>query len=523
MLPAEVKSLPNRELKITFRKRINPDYGTCLRLAGEMHSRGRLHWGRVSRLSERNGVSRSFLYRNEARFVKLAQKKNERRAVVRDCDGHRLILTTRLNGNSSIDGIAKTLVDMGYSPCSTGHVSEFLAAAAKVCPEAIHFTGKAIVLLIDEIFCNGDPIFVVLEAASHCILSIRLLPDRKAKTWEDELRRLQDAGVEIMMVVKDQENSLKAAAKTLKLKERADLFHLLHPFDSSLPRFERCAYGAIAHESDRARVFGGRKREQALEKCLADYDAACRNTLQAMRACDNYNLLHLWLHGAFDSFTVDGRPRTRSMAEGDILAILSMMEDEFGHHADTLAAIKFLRAALPDFLDYFDQLESIIAGQPKTLPEHTLRAVSLSWQLEKKAMAVKNQELKKMLGQQAREQMDLALIGADETRKNAVNALLAELGSNVRSSSPLEAINSIIRRYLNACRGMTTQGALNMLAFFLNHRVANRGKYAGTSPCQRLTGVAEKGTPIEQILQRLSQAAKKPVEPASQSALSIVA
>jgi len=510
-----------------FPRRIEHDYWARLGFALLMKNRDRLDWGIVRRIAERNGVTCAFLYRNEKFFERLFAKLDKPQTVAPGIDVHRLILSARLDCNSSIDGLMRMLVNMGCRPCSSGYVSEFLRSTSKVCKDEIPCKGKAIVLMLDEIFCNGVPIFVVLEAASHYILSIKLMPDRKKETWEDELRRLQEAGVEIMMVVKDQGSSLKAAAKALGLKERADLFHLLHPFDFYLAHLERHAYGAIEYEFERARVFGGRKSVQALEKCLAAYDAACLETLQAMRACDNYNLLHLWLHEAFDSFTATGSARTRETAEGDIQAVLNLMENEFAHHANTLDAVKSLRAALPDFLDYFDQLATIIAGQPKTIAEHTLRAVCLAWQLEKKAMAVKNPALKKMLGRQACDQRTLALAGANETLETAVRELLEALDSNVRSSSPLEAINSIIRRYLDACRGMTTQGALDMLAFYLNHKDATRGKYKGTSPHRRLTGLAEKDTPVKLILQRLSQAAKKQPEllekPLQQSALSAVA
>ena len=101
-----------------------------------------------------------------------------------------------------------------------------------------------------------------------------------------------------------------------------------------------------------------------------------------------------------------------------------------------------------------------------------------------------------------------ALTGNGGKLRAAVEALHAELDANVRSSSPLEAINSVIREHLNACRGQTPQEALSMLAFFLNHRKATRGKYAGSSPHERLTGMPEKGSPIAQLLALAPRAAK---------------
>jgi hypothetical protein len=362
--------------------------------------------------------------------------------------------------------------------------------------------------MLDEIFANGSPVFVVLEAASHYILDIVLMPDRKADTWEGVLRRLQMVGVDIELLVKDQGSSIKAAAQALGLAERADLFHLLKPFDPYLPSLERHAYGAMEVEFERVRVFKNRKSEGSLKKSLAKYEAACVETLKAMRASDNYDDLHKWLHEAFNSFTDEGCLRTRKMAQGDIEAALSLMESEFPSHDGILAAVKFLRKNLPDYWSYFEQLECIVLHQAKIITEYTLRACCLAWQLERKAMAVKSSYWKKELARQSKAQLELALTGAGEGVKTAIQALFAALDSNVRSSSPLEAINSIIRNHLNACRSQTTQESLTLLAFFLNHRTATRGKYAGSSPYSRLTGMPEKDSPIEQLLKASPRAVK---------------
>jgi hypothetical protein len=510
-----------------FVRRADLDSRTRLRIALEMGLRDSRDWGRVSAVAREYGVSRQFLYDNEALLLRPFAPEGAPHAALSDEDVHRLILCLRLHCNGSAEGISRTLAELGWGPSSAGHVSEFLRAAAKSCSLDIPRKGTAVVLMLDEIFANGDPVFVVLEASSHCILDIVLMPDRKADTWEGVLRRLQDNGVDIGLLVKDQGASLKAAAQALGLPERADLFHLLKPFDPYLPSLERHAYGAMEQEFERARVFGNRKCEGCLEKCLAKYEAACSDTLKAMRASDNYDELHTCLHEAFNSFTPEGRLRTRKMAEEDIEAALSLMESEFPSHSGILSAVKFLRKNVPDYWSYFDELERIVRRQAGAIPEHTLRAGCLAWQLERKATAVKSPHWKKELARQSKAQLDLALTGAGEGLETALKALSDELDSNVRSSSPLEAINSVIRNYLNACRGQTTQESLTMLAFFLNHRTATRGKYAGSSPYERLTGIPEKASPIGQLLKMLPRASKwetrRPARPPSAACLPNVA
>lgn len=491
-----------------FIKRIDLDPLTRRRLALMMHDRSHQKWGLVTELATKYGVSRQFLYNNKDILSHPFPIISESCAGLSDELCHKLILSMKLYGNSSIEGISRTLAEMGCGPDSAGHISEFHHAIAKSCSLEIPCKGTPVVLMLDEIFTNGDPIFVVLEASSHYILDIVLMPDRKATTWESVLRRLQGAGVDIELLVKDQGGSLKAAAQTLGIPERADLFHLLKPFDPYLPSLERHAYGAIEEEFMRLHVFENRKCEESLEKYLTKYERATLDTIRAMQASDNYDYIHQCLHESFDSFTETGHLRTRKMAEGDIEAAMNLLEQVFSFHAGIMAAVKFLRKNLPDYWSYFDQLERIVIHQAKTITEHTLRAGCLAWQLARKAMAVKSSHWKKVLSSQSKAQLEFVLTGAGDQLKAAIKSLFNGLDSNVRSSSPLEAINSIIRNHLNACRGQITQPSLIMLAFFLNHRKASRGKYAGSSPYERLTGTAEKESPIEQLLKLSPRAVK---------------
>jgi len=470
-------------------------------MALSMHFRNGADWGMVSDLAREHGVSRQFLYENARRLLGVFSETGPGMpALLSDEWVHRLILCLRMHCGSSLEGISRTLGEMGLSPGSTGHVSEFLDATAGACSLAVPGVSEVEVLLLDEIFANMRPILVTMDAASHCILSIKIMSDRKAETWAAELRSLREGGVEIGLLVKDQGTGLKAAAKSLGLPERADLFHLLNSFDPSLGSLERRAYGAISKEDETLRVFGNRKSEESLAKLFARCEAAAAETAAAIRASDNFEYLHECLHEAFDSFTADGRTRTRSDAERDIKAAMDLFEEEFPACDRVMKAARFLRKNLKDHLGYFDQLANIMERQAELITEHTLRALCLAWQLDRKAMAVKGHGNKKRLLGQSKAQREFALAGDDGRLEAARRRLSEDLDSNVRSSSPLEAINSVIRRHLDSCRGQTTQDALTMLAFFMNHKVADRGKYAGSSPHQRMTGLAEKASPIEQLM-----------------------
>ena len=63
-----------------------------------------------------------------------------------------------------------------------------------------------------------------------------------------------------------------------------------------------------------------------------------------------------------------------------------------------------------------------------------------------------------------------------------------KLDSIVRASSLVEMVNSLLRPYLNSCKGQITQEALNLLMFYHNHRRYKSGKRKGQAPLELLTG-----------------------------------
>ena len=200
--------------------------------------------------------------------------------------------------------------------------------------------------------------------------------------------------------------------------------------------------------------------------------------------------------------------RTRETAEADIETALGLIAEEFKANAKIIAAVKFLRGNLDDYWGYFDQLEIVIRRHAENMPGHTLRAVCLSWQLDKKSMASKSSGQKRKLACKSKALMESALAEASDNLKTDIATLLDELNANVRSSSPLEAVNSVIRAKLNSCRGQVTPETLNLIAYHVNNRRATRGKYAGTSPYERLTGEVVNESVIEQLMRMSPRSVK---------------
>jgi len=460
-------------------------------------------WGNISRLVQRYQVSRQFIYlllwaASGLFEPKVAQVVSEPQRIELCWD--RFLTALKLQGDCSIGDISQILKMLQMPKNAVGAISQRLRELACALPKERLSLDCLIVLLIDETFLGRKPILVIIDAKSHYIFRAILAPDRKADTWEALLKELKDGGMIIDYVVGDQGFGLRKGAEAAGFAHHPDLMHLVRIFGPWLWRYERIAIEAIKKEIEREKVFESAKSEANLTNRLQQYEEAVEEAEQAMRRYDNYAYLWGELIRAFDPFNADGSARTRSSVEGEIGAILELMESEF-NDSKLHAAVRSFRKAVEEYWPYFERLEAIVEQLSNQMPQDVLRELSLAWQAEKKSRAAKVYSQKKALERVAAERRFLAACTNMQDTDSVAKNVFQRLDSNVRSSSPIEAINSQIRDYLNSSRGQITRETLDMIVYFLNHKVASRGAYKGTSAWERLTGEHEKGTVVDQIVQ----------------------
>jgi hypothetical protein len=66
-------------------------------------------------------------------------------------------------------------------------------------------------------------------------------------------------------------------------------------------------------------------------------------------------------------------------------------------------------------------------------------------------------------------------------------------------------VNSLIRPYLNSCKGQITQETLNLIMFYHNHRRYKSGKRQGKAPIELLTGKPLEAPWWELLLQQVKR------------------
>jgi len=464
-------------------------------------------WGYITELAKRCYVSRQFIYLllwNLDSLFKSAIPAIERSQSTSTVEVQRekLITALKLDGYCSIGDISRILKLLAIPGNSVGEISQFLSNLSESIDAPLPQVDKHIVILADEVFAGSKPVLVVMEARSHAVLLAVIAQDRKGTTWQEQFEQLKENGYTLDYMVCDQGSGLAAGASRVNLSQFPDLIHLMRPFDPFLGSFERQAYGAITEEDERRKVVNSARTELVLQRRIDKYDAAIQATGEAITRYDDFAYLHKELHKAFNAFNSDGSQRTKEQAEMDVGVILELMGNDMGKLPATLHnAIKGLQKALPSYWVYFERLETIVCNLSETIPDEIVKELCLAWQAEKQSRSAKNYQRKKKLQEEAADhcalvkcpELDLPI---DKWRQ----IVFDRLEDNVRSSSPLESTNSLIRDHLNSCRGQIDQKMLDLIVYSINHKIANRGPYKGTSPWQRLTGKAEITDYAEQIL-----------------------
>jgi len=393
-----------------------------------------------------------------------------------------------LEGNCSLLSISAILQALHYHPHSVGSLSQFFHSAGQRLPSTLLMPSKPVVFyLSDEIFAVHVPILLTIDAQSTTILKIELASDRSAQTWRGHFEALEQHHFVSLGMASDRGLGLVAgyqAACDMPLWV-TDYFHEFRDLFEVLHQLERKAYAAIAKEDDAARKFAGAKRETNLAKRLHQYDTAHQVCEQAIALYDQLAMrLHL-LREALHVCSPDGRLRTHANVRSELLVLFDMIQElDCAAITHTLTPI---RTHIDDIVVPFKHAEAMATELRCVVPHEALDFLVLAWHHEH--LSYQSGSKPKRYFQKER---DFWLAGAERLLGDAFDTLKAlvfdKLDTIVRASSLVEMVNSLIRPYLNSCKGQITQETLNLIMFYHNHRRYKSGKRQGKAPLELLTG-----------------------------------
>src|SRR5262249_10385 len=149
----------------------------------------------------------------------------------------------------------------------------------------------------------------------------------EAETWQQPWDALVEAGLlEQQTVVSDQGPGLVKGCTWMGLTHHPDLFHLLRPLALCAARFYRKALAAIARESERGSVTGGRP-EEVVKKGRGAYEVGKAEAEEQIRRSDNFCYLWTALRQALELFDEQGDSLALTSRQAEIAAIVQLMDD----------------------------------------------------------------------------------------------------------------------------------------------------------------------------------------------------
>ncbi len=468
-------------------------------------------YGKMTQIAQEYRISRTFLYQlSRAADLQLETLFSDQQPV-----GHApqpllepLILLLRLEGNSSIPSISSILKYFHYQPGSVGYLSERFQNYGRALPSTLSMAEhKVVFYLSDEIFARHQPILVTIEAQSTAILKIQLASDRSAPTWQAHFEDLGHHRFDSIGMASDRGVGLVAGYHAACPDARwvCDRFHEFQDLFERRRQLERKAYAAIAKEDKAATTFHNAKSEANLHRRLQQYEHAHHACEQAMARYDQLDLLLHLLRDALHLCSPFGRLRTVAGVRSELTLLLSLIEEI--DDAELPKLLKPIRSHLDELLSPFEQVESMHADLLDLMPQQRVDALVLAWHHEH--LSYQSYGKQKRYHQHERQQwLDFAA-GLLDHQFEPLKALVFEkLASIVQASSLVEMVNSLIRPYLNSCKGQITQETLNLIMFYHNHRRYTGGKRQGKAPIELLTGEALEADWVDLLIQHTQEASQ---------------
>ena len=453
-------------------------------------------YGTITRLARKYNVSRTFIYEliwtaNLVLTDAFSESDSPRKRLKNVHLIDKAILLLRLEGNCSIQSISNILETMGCRPCSEGYISQRLKYyGLKVSPTLESKTLQFVLFLSDEIFANNWPILITIEPQSTAILRIELAEDRTAQTWQRHWIEIERNQYYTLGLVSDRGKGLVQGFKEYfeGLPYYPDHFHEFRELAKIiLVELEKKAYSALEYEDERYRVLDSAKSEWVINDRIEDYEEAVEDTKKALEMYENYVYLFRCLQENLELFDKAGKLKTIDFVKGEILASLELMDELSYTKVNDI--VKKLKERADEFLLYFERAAEVYKSLSDRLKnEDVLSGLCLAWQWDHKVHQAKTGKQKDFFKKERDFWLGYGegLLGEDI--QNLKEEVFCQLDTVVRSSSLVEMVNSLIRPYLNTCKGQITQETLNLIMFYHNHRRYNDGKRKDRAPLEILTG-----------------------------------
>ena len=479
-------------------------------------------WGCLTWLAQRLATSRTTLYAiGDRTRTSLAARPSGRPGHGPDAAGPapaegsasaimltpnrlaRTILTLLMPGGVSGRTIADCLQVAFDCGRSTGSVSELLHRAGQRAGEVLeqvnHAPLGAVVLARDELFTGRDPNLLLVEPHSLVITGLYAVTDRDAETWACALLLTQDRQVQIAGLAEDGCIPYAASCRLAQLDAaiQKDVWHPLTDVRQVITDVEREALREMMTAEKLEKRLNKRWTEAEFEQWVTVTQRAESLLTQSVQLREGY--ADLW-----EAVEVvdrrNGEIRDRAFNQWWLAETLARLRPLA--HPRIQKLVERLDTQAPELLTFLDGLAQPLAAWHARLADHFpdrtwatffQASVARLWRLEH---ALRNGHRNFQTAAVTARQWVAEFVVDDPDAHQLAEDLLTLLERTVRTSCAAEAINSVLRPYLNGRRESTDplsrQLFLNLFALWFNLHRFDRGPRQGKSPYE-LAGI-ELGT-----------------------------
>lgn len=456
--------------------------------------------GQVTKFANKYAVSRTFLYNLKAVFTARTHGMFEPERVLKtsrsdNCNrAHKEILDLRLIGKCSLGAISLLLAGREENlPNSTCFISQFLKQLGSRLGKMVNWQGS-VFYASDEIFMIGhQPVLVTVDPVSSVILRMECLESLSKEAWEKHWKSLMDAGIYPLGIVKDEGvamNAAQASGVMSEVEEQTDTFHAVsHRLGLYAKRLEKAVDKAMEYEWERKDKIQSAVSKSVILKRTAVYEEACQATLSAIEQFEGFQFLYFHILRQFNAFDSKGQARNQTTATGEVKAALEIMRElQIPGLNEQLDTIENLLLKLFNFLPRTQVIQYQLEAELGEVPTYFW---TYAWQMEKKSRKIKHYAKSQTTAGKSKVALDLLQEHyqlSDRGFQELKTKIFSRLDHIVQSSALVETINSLLRPYMNEAKNQLSQEQLNLIRFYLNHRVYQRGKRKGMAPIELLTG-----------------------------------
>jgi len=268
---------------------------------------------------------------------------------------------------------------------------------------------------------------------------------------------------------------------------QSDNFHELRDITHPLFALEKKAYAAIEQEYQREKVLHSARSDKIISKRIEQYELARQKAKTFINLYDQYSYLCSSLKKLFELFDADGRLKTLPFLYDELEVIFELMLSL--NYSPIKEVVESMRSRKDSLFVYFKIAEQILKQLSLSIanPE-ALQALCLAWQFNHLSFQAKSTKQNHFFLQETDFYLSFAEALLEDNYLPARDSVFANLDNVIKSSSLVETINSLIRPYLNSCKGKISQEALNLIMFYHNHRSFVDGRRKGKAPIEILTG-----------------------------------